>query len=79
MQALKRLKFWDKRHKEESEIPQDIRDFQSSRPLNGVQPGYVKDGAGTNAVTIAAAVVVVFAFGVLLWLYFGEFLFGDNT
>lgn len=79
MKALKKLKFWGKDVQEKTEVPQDIQDFQATRPLNGIQPGYVPDSAGVNAVAIAAALVVVFAFGVLLWLYFGEFLFGDNT
>lgn len=68
MKALKKLKFWGKDAQEKPEVPQDIRNFQATRPLNGIHMGHVKDGAGVNAVAIAATLVVVFAFGVLVYL-----------
>jgi hypothetical protein len=74
MKALKKLKFWGKDAQEKTEVPQDIQDFQATRPLNGIQQGYVKDSAGVNAVAVAAGLVVVFAFGVLVYLVW-ELLF----
>ena len=74
MKALKKLKFWGKDAQEKTEVPQDIQDFQATRPLNGIQQGYVKDSAGVNAVAVAAGLVVVLAFGVLVYLVW-ELLF----
>lgn len=74
MSALKKLKFWGKDPENKPELPQDVKDFQATRPYNGVQPGYVKEKASVNGVAIAATIVVVFFAGVLLYLYFWVFL-----
>ena len=66
-----RWKFWDKSQEEPEEVPEDLKYWRKRvdtyNPSN-VQSGHVPDSAGVNAVAIAAALVVVFAFGVLVYL-----------
>lgn len=75
MKALKKLKFWDRGQEEEPEVPQDVKDFMATRPLKGIDPGYVKDTAATKGVAVAAAIVVVTFFGIFVYLFFWVFLF----
>lgn len=74
MSALKRLKFWDRGQKEEPEVPQDIKDFMATRPISNVQAGYVKEKASVKGVTVAAAIVVLAAAGIFVYLFFWVFL-----